>query len=65
MVARRAHNPEVAGSSPVSATKKILFSLRKQDFSFYILISPKIFVLPLSKSKTRGLFGGLLPKLSI
>ena len=35
MVARRAHNPEVAGSSPVSATKKS--SLKRQvSMSFFL-----------------------------
>ncbi len=41
MVARRAHNPEVAGSSPVSATKEktltilvgVFLLLRKYDFT--------------------------------
>ena len=36
MVARRAHNPEVAGSSPVSATNKS--SLKRQvSTSFFLL----------------------------
>ena len=37
-VARRAHNPEVAGSNPVSATRKVLKSV---DFrTFFILLRP-------------------------
>ena len=34
LVARRAHNPEVAGSSPVPATKKPPFSPENGGFSF-------------------------------
>ena len=34
MVARRAHNPEVAGSSPVSATIKPLISYEISGFLF-------------------------------
>ena len=39
LVARRAHNPEVAGSSPVSATIKVL---KSQDFrTFPLLLASK------------------------
>ena len=34
LVARRAHNPEVAGSSPVPATKKPLILFKISGFSF-------------------------------
>ena len=36
LVARRAHNPEVAGSSPVSVTIKVL---KSQDFRTFLLFS--------------------------
>ena len=36
LVARRAHNPEVAGSSPVSATINVL---KSQDFRTFSLFS--------------------------
>ena len=35
LVARRAHNPEVAGSSPVPATKKIFVPFGTEIFSCY------------------------------
>ena len=34
LVARRAHNPEVVGSSPASATKKVPKAIGFRDFSF-------------------------------
>ena len=36
LVARRAHNPEVAGSSPVSATTKVLKSSDFRTFSPFL-----------------------------
>ena len=37
MVARRAHNPEVAGSSPVPATNKSSLKRKFQRAFFYIV----------------------------
>ena len=37
MVARRAHNPEVAGSSPVSATTRTSGEIRKFFFCFRVM----------------------------
>ena len=36
--ARRAHNPEVVGSSPASATKKHRISTRNPVFFFHFLV---------------------------
>ena len=47
LVARRAHNPKVAGSSPVpatSATAEILIDIFSQDFFIEINHSPTIIV---------------------
>ena len=38
LVARRAHNPEVAGSSPVSATIKVLKSQDFRTFSLFLAL---------------------------
>ena len=46
LVARRAHNPEVAGSSPVPATKNPLISVEIRGFSFvFITFSASQFLL--------------------
>lgn len=39
LVARRAHNPEVVGSSPASATTKVLGSYDSRTFSLYFIIT--------------------------
>ena len=47
LVARRAHNPEVAGSSPVSATKEPLVSYELSGSSFFaIFLSSLSWVFP-------------------
>ena len=42
MVARRAHNPKVLGSSPSPATKLRVFCLTTKDFFHFIKNKPKI-----------------------
>ena len=49
--ARRAHNPEVVGSSPASATKKQLFSPENSCFSNFLMVTK------VTDSTTWGLFG--------
>jgi hypothetical protein len=45
VVARRAHNPKVIGSSPVPATKKSIL-LRRMLFCLKLLISPLVLPFP-------------------
>ena len=56
LVARRAHNPEVGGSSPPPATQKE----KRKCFSFFRIggYPPTIFTFPLNPPLTKGDFSG-------
>ena len=57
MVARRAHNPEVAGSSPVSATRQRTLKPQRFQGSFYVILTgifPLFFPLQIFKGNFQG-----------
>ena len=57
LVARRAHNPEVAGSSPVSATRQRTLKPQRFQGSFYVILKgvfPLFFPLQVFKGDFQG-----------